>query len=185
MADKEIILPDDPRAASIQTVTGWVSRRGMFWGKDERTARYDGSTHRKCDTCGGLIEQRGYCRPCADRREVEKFDAMPRKEWDGKAMLYSVTSDSYYTDLDEALCDVDEGETLEGLRLVICEPNYTRTLDIDYFCDDLPEEGDLPEEVQAAVDAFNEAVSGVILSWHPGKFALQIDEQPAGQEGGE
>jgi hypothetical protein len=100
-------------------------------------------------------------------------------------MLYSVTSDRYYTDLDDALCDVDEGETLEDLRLIICEPNYASTLDIDYFSEDLPEECDLPEEVQAAVDAFNEAVSGVILSWHPGKFALQIDEQPSGQKGGE
>ena len=43
---KQIILPESPEAASVQTVTGWVSRTGRYWGNDERMARYDGSTHR-------------------------------------------------------------------------------------------------------------------------------------------
>lgn len=180
--DKEVILPDDPRAATLQTVTGWVSRCGMFWGKDERMARFDGSTHRKCEKCGELVEQRSYCRPCADRREVEKYEAMPRKEWDGKAMLYSITCDRYYADLDDAFGDVDEGETLEDLRLVICEPNHVRPLTEDYFSDDLPEEGDTTEELFEAIGAFNEAVKGVVLSWSPGKFALLVDGKL--QEGG-
>ena len=44
---KKIILPESPEAASIQTVTGWVSSNGRYWGNDEHMARYDGSTHRK------------------------------------------------------------------------------------------------------------------------------------------
>ena len=38
-----------------------------------------------------------------------------------------------------------------------------------------------PAEVLEAMDAFNETVSGVILSWSPGKFALQ---PAADQKGG-
>jgi len=48
--EPEKIVPyDSAEAASIQTVTGWVSRSGRFWGNDEHMARYDGCTHRKCD----------------------------------------------------------------------------------------------------------------------------------------
>ena len=36
MAEKPIIMEDSPEAASIKTVTGWVSRTGRFWGNDER-----------------------------------------------------------------------------------------------------------------------------------------------------
>ena len=49
MAEKQIIMEDSPEAASIQTVTGWVSRTGRFWGNDERMARFDGSTHNRRD----------------------------------------------------------------------------------------------------------------------------------------
>lgn len=172
--EKEIILPDDPRAATLQTVTGWVSRDGFFYGNDERTARYSGSTHRKCEKCGGLIERNSFCRTCADRAEVEKFEAMPRKEWHEKSILYSVTKDCYYNTPDDAEDDIDIGGTLEDLRLIICEPNYCRAIDSDYCCDELADDQDEPPaEVLEAMDAFNEAVSGVILSWSPGKFALQ------------
>ena len=49
MAEKPIIMEDSPEAASIKTVTGWVSRTGRFCGDDERMARFDGSTHNRRD----------------------------------------------------------------------------------------------------------------------------------------
>lgn len=49
MTDKKRILYDSPEAASVQTVTGWVSSRGMFCGNDEHMARHHGSTHRVCE----------------------------------------------------------------------------------------------------------------------------------------
>ena len=48
MADKSVIMYDSPEAASIKTITGWVSSAGRFWGDNEHMARYDGSTHMKC-----------------------------------------------------------------------------------------------------------------------------------------
>lgn len=86
MTDKKIIMEDSPEAASIKTVTGWVSSTGRFWGDDERMARFDGSTHKRCD-CGAVIAHRSYCRACSDRKEAEKWEAMPEAEWDGVAML--------------------------------------------------------------------------------------------------
>lgn len=46
MEDEEtIIFPDSPEAAKETTVTGWVSRNGLLYGKDECAARYAGATH--------------------------------------------------------------------------------------------------------------------------------------------
>jgi len=44
-----VVMEDSAEAASVQTVTGWVSRLGHFFGANEgaeRTARYDGCTQR-------------------------------------------------------------------------------------------------------------------------------------------
>lgn len=74
--EPEKIVPyDSAEAASIQTVTGWVSRSGHFWGNDEHMARYDGCTHRKCDACETLIPVRGYtiCDQCREAKEIEKW----------------------------------------------------------------------------------------------------------------
>lgn len=39
--EPEKIVPyDSSEAASIQTVTGWVSRSGRFWGNDEQMERF-------------------------------------------------------------------------------------------------------------------------------------------------
>ena len=67
MTDKKRILYDSPEAASVQTVTGWVSSRGMFCGNDEHMARHHGSTHRVCEKNldHGEHETRGYCEVCA------------------------------------------------------------------------------------------------------------------------
>ena len=79
----KIILPGDPEAASIQTVTGWVSENGYFYGdkpNSEGLARYDGSTHRKCD-CGETIKKNSYCRKCHTKKRDAIFDGMKKVEW--------------------------------------------------------------------------------------------------------
>lgn len=180
MTEKTIILEDSPEAASIQTVTGWVSRTGRFWGNDERMARYDGSTHKRCE-CGAIIEQRSYCRKCSDRKEVERWQAMPEVEWNGSDYLYSQTADQYFRDEQEIAdycADFDEPCTPDDLRLVICTPNYLREVDL---CEDnseeMPEDGDescFTEDVQEALEALNKAIResrtpAQAISWSPGK----------------
>ena len=83
VTDMNMIFEYSDEAASIQTVTGWVSRRGHFYGADERAARYDGATHRICKVCDQPYEISAYCKPCNDKKNQDAFHAMPKKEWDG------------------------------------------------------------------------------------------------------
>lgn len=183
MTDK-IVMRDSPEAAEYRTgMSGWVSRRGLFYGDrpdSEDMARYDGCTHVACKYCSAPA-QKSYtaCQECRDKKDLERFEALPRADWDGKAMLYSESRDKYYAGPDDAEDELEEGETLTDLRLVICNPNYVRQIDTEYFCDDLPEDSDdVPPEVEAAMEAFNEAVAGIVLSWSPGKAALALEQKP-------
>lgn len=166
---------DSPEAAHKTTVEGWVSRNGFFFGDDERTARYEGCTHRTCEDCGAAIRKGSLvCGDCAEKRDAKRYAAMPRKPWDLKAMVYSDTLDKYYPDPEQAEDNLEEGQTLEDLRLIICEPNYARRIEDDYFCDEAAEDGELPDELQEAIEAFNAAViKAPPLSWSPGKYALE------------
>jgi hypothetical protein len=175
-----MILYSSPEAASIKTLTGWVSRTGCFWGNDEHMARYDGSTHKVCD-CGEIVHQHNaVCRKCADARSLAKYAAMERRPWDGDAMLFSDATDEYFRDLSEAKdCASDNGMSLAELRLIICEPTFAREIDgNDHFCDDLPEDGELPAEISDAFDALNEAIRNckTPLSWSPGEYACEIPD---------
>lgn len=176
--EPKVIMAESPEAASIQTVTGWVSSNGQFWGNDERMARYCGSTHKTCD-CGAIVEQRSYCKYCHAKRSIEKYNKMERKAWDGDAMLYSGSHDKYFSDMDEVLDYCDDNEfQLHELRLVICEPLYASMLDIDSHCEsELCEDDQAPKELREAAAVFNRAIEayGKPLSWMPGKFALELN----------
>lgn len=177
MADK-IVMYDSPEAASIQTVTGWVSRTGLFCGKDEHMARYHGATHRQCDNPNHPpYELRGYCLACSDERSAARFGAMPKVEWDGKTPLALHDTDCYFFD-EEELRDylLDNDIALEDARLVICKPNMASEIEPDeHYSDDLPEDGEVGAELRAAFDALNEAIRREKpMSWSPGKTAAVL-----------
>ena len=180
MNDQKIVMQDSDEAAQYRTdIKGWVSRTGLYCGDGdhgELLARYNGCTHRKCEKCDSSVEKNSYCRQCRSDKARADFLAMPYAEWDGVAMLYSNVRDQYYSTPEDAEDALEEGETLLDLELIICKPNYARQIDDDYFCDDLPEDGDLPVEVEAAMKSFNAQVKGVILSWYPGKTRFQLKE---------
>lgn len=174
--DTPIVHYDSPEAAQQVTVTGWKSRDGFFYGNDERTARWAGCTHVNCRDCGAVIEKRSLiCDACDDKAKLARFLAMPRGPWKGQEMLYSQTRDQYYNSPDDAKDDLNQGQSLDDLRLILCTPNMPRLLDFDDFSDDLPDGGDhhdLPRELIAAVEAYNEAASACApLSWSPGEVA--------------
>lgn len=175
----KIILPSDEKAASLETVKGWVSRNGLFFGKDERAARHDGSTHVKCEDCGAIIPKHDFpvCDECKEKRDIERYSRRERKVLDGDVMLYSDAYDEYFDNLDYAkdFCDVNEC-SLADLRLIICEPNYAGEIESDHWCDDLPEDGDLPSELADAIEELNKFIreGKIILSWSPGKFAVEL-----------
>lgn len=178
---EEIIMFGAPEAALYRTdIKGWVSRTGIFYGENgERTARYDGCTHRPCERCQQPTKK-SYtkCHKCRDISAAERFEVMPEAEWDGKSMVYSDILEKYYSEPEDALDDLPDGGSLSELRLIICEPNYARKIDEDYFCDEMTEDGDLPDEVVSAMIAFNTAIDGITLSWSPGKCRLKLQEQP-------
>lgn len=175
--DDQIVMRDAPEAATLRTVTGWVSRHGRFYGESEDTARYDGCTHVFCNICG-LPAKKSYtvCSSCRDKKATDRYNAMPRQSWDGNAMLYSDARDEYFFEIEYAEDSLGDGETLDDLRMVICVPNCVRHLDDDYFSDALPEDGELPECLRDAIAAFNAAIDNApVLSWIPGKYALDIN----------
>lgn len=175
----KIVMYDSPEAAQILTVTGRISRNGKYYGENEHAARYDGCTHRPCRTCGEPAHKHyTLCDPCRGQHKIEKYNDRPRKKWDGVSMLFSEMKEEFYIDLDAAEECLEDEQTLEDLRLVICDPNYIKTLEPDFFCDDLAPEDETPKELLAAIAAFNAAVANMPpLSWSPGKYALKIDEE--------
>lgn len=174
----EIVMEDSGEAASYKTVTGWVSRTGQFWGTDERMARYCGSTHKTCK-CGVVVEQRSYCRACHDKVQVAKFEAKEKTPWDGVSMIYSDAHDRYFSDTGEVSDYAYDNElSLASLRLIICEPTMAREIDYDdHYCDDLPEDGEIPADIADAFEELNAVIRACTtpLSWSPGEFALCLE----------
>jgi len=177
---EKIILASSNEAAQIKTVTGWFDRFGHFWGEDERTARYSGGTHKTCEDCGNVYLKNSWCEPCYKKKQAAKFEAMPRRVWDGVEPICLFDGDKYFFDCDiaeleeyaeECQCEVDD------LRLVFCEPQYATQLEpYDLYQDLLPEDGELPDEIIAAIDVFNAAIKDLPpLSWLPGKVAVALN----------
>jgi hypothetical protein len=177
MERDKMILNTSGEAATYRTdIAGWVSRDGLFFGKDERTARYSGCTHLACADCGVPVPKNSYtvCRPCRETRDLKRYLERERKPYEG-GMVYSDSEDRYFESLDEALeYAEDEGKEPDDLRLLLCTPNHVRPLESDYCCDELPEDGDLPSAIEEAMEAFNEAVKGIVVSWSPGKYAIDL-----------
>lgn len=179
--EKQIVMYDSDDAARIKTVTGWVSRTGRFWGNDEHMARYDGSTHKVCE-CGEVVENRSYCRKCSERKEHEKYLAMPSIAWDGKAPLNLHGTDTYFFDEDSLLdhC-ADVGCQPQDLPLVICVPLFATPIEgSEHYSDDLPEDGELPAELEEAFRVLNAAIQAckTPLCWYPGKQSVSPESLP-------
>lgn len=170
-AEEKVVLSTSDEAARIMTVTGWVDRSGRFWGNDERMARYCGATHMVCE-CGNVHEKTWTkCQTCRDAAKLERYRAMPERPWDESAPIYSDAADTYFFSPDELIDYVlDEPDrTYESLRLRLCKQNHAREIDgTEYFSDDLPEDGDLPPQLEAAFEALNAVIRAQgPLSWSP------------------
>ncbi|MBX9753658.1 MAG: hypothetical protein K2X80_02810 [Pseudomonadaceae bacterium] len=181
MSEKNVIMYDSPEAATLQTITGWVSSDGRFYGSDEALARYAGSTHRQCaaNPNHSIYETRGYCQVCAEEKRQAQFKAMPRKPWNGEPLVL-FDGDRYFFDLDH-LRDyiVDEGIKVADLQACICEPNMASEIDLeDYFVDDLPDDGEInDDDILAAGELLNEMIrKAPPLSWSQGKYVAELPQ---------
>lgn len=191
MSDEKIVMIDAPDLVKRVTVTGWVDTHGFFWGEDERQARWSSCTHRPCEQCGQPVAKLWtYCDDCRRVRDIARWHAKPKVEWDGETMLYSDACDRYFQDYDDIVDHLrdmradDPSTVVEDLRLVVCVPNMARRLGNDFFCDELPEDVDAPPApILEAMAAFNEAMAKQPpLSWSPGKHAAIVTINPADLE---
>jgi hypothetical protein len=177
--DDKMILIDSDEAAKLAKVTGWVSRDGRFFGNDERLARMAGCTHTYCEACKKVIPKGGWtlCPECRESQAVERYNALPRVEWDEETPLYSDAADEYFFTVDELEYHMEEHKcTVRSLRLIVCEANQFQEVSIDHFCDELPEDGDLTAELVEALEELNKVIRRQPpASWTPGKYAALVE----------
>lgn len=162
-APDPIIMYDAPEAATYRTdIRGWVDRQGFYCGDlphSEHQARWSGATHRKCETCANTYPVRAYCETCREKQVRERWLAMPIVEWDGEQMLCTYDNDRFFSDPDDFLewC-ADEGADPGSVMLVATHGVNLREVDPDHWSDELPEDGELPDDVAAALDALNAVI---------------------------
>lgn len=99
---EKIVMMDSDEAASIQTLTGWVSRDGHFWGDDEHMARWSGATHRKCKNKPDdhpIHRTHSYCEECHKESRQAKFAALERAVWAGEPLVI-FDDDTYFFDVE-------------------------------------------------------------------------------------
>lgn len=109
---------------------------------------------------------------------------MPYLEWNGKTPVCIFGTDEFFFDDGEVedYCEENEIE-ISDLELVICVPEYAREIDADMFSDQLPDNVDLPDEIEDAIRNFNQALKnyGEPLSWSEGKFRTSCAKSKEGE----
>lgn len=92
---KEIVMINGDDAAKPHTMSGWISRNKRFYDNEE-LARYDGCTHRPCQTCGEPTEKHWtVCKVCRAKKDNETWSVMPYKEWGDEPVVIHMT-DTYF-----------------------------------------------------------------------------------------
>ena len=178
---KDKILYNSDEAAQFKTgLSGWVSRDGRFFGENEHLARYCGCTHKNCDKCGNEILVNSYCDSCHAKSRDEKFKSYELVDWDGKTPFAIFDSDEYFFDFDSFTDYVADNELSKNdLQLVLCEPNYMREVENDYWEDELPDGDDsyIPDDILSALKTLNDLIGykKTILSWSQSDKRIEID----------
>lgn len=182
--EEKVIMYDSPEAAEQITLTGWISKGkdGRFFYKDEHSARYAGCTHVKCD-CGNIMG-RGWlkCPECRHKAAVERYNALPFKEWDGKEPVCTWDGDKYFFSIDDLTDymydydgdwrdeDADDKPGLTEIDLLICQPIYYQPIDSETVACDAHEDYEPEEELLQKIKEFNDFLSTLHPhSWTAGK----------------
>lgn len=183
MADEKIVMFDADEAAQLKTVDGWVSRNGRYYGADERAARYDGCTHRMCGACGQVVipKNRINCDACQANVRHGIYLKKELVEWDGETPLFLHDGDEFFHGSDDILYYCEDNECVpEDLQFVLAMPEYA-CLREDHFCDIIAEDGP-PTWLEIAIDAFNRAADGQVVSWTASDKRVNITSEDIGLE---
>ena len=174
--EEPVVLDTDDSAAQKKSVEVWVSRTGRIF-TDERAARFDGSTHSKCE-CGN-IARKNYtkCDTCIAKGKIERYNSYKFEEWDFVKPVYSDYADKYFFSVDDiaSYCEYEEIDSKE-LRLLICEPNEWQQIGGDYWDDLMPEnsDGDLPKNLESKLKELNDVIANLPpISYSPSKVRTE------------
>lgn len=157
LIEQKIIFPDSEEAATYRTdISGWVSSTGHFFGKDEQAARYKGSTHTRCECGEAAKHPYTACEECRRKKMVERYNALPFKEWDGKEALCVYGDDKYFFSEEDLLEYLYEHE-MNGsdIMLVLCAPIYYQPIDMDTIASDAWEGWEPDAKLEKLVSEFN------------------------------
>lgn len=161
---KQINYEDADAARFVENIKGWVDINNRFWGNSpdsEHMARYSSCTHLKCECGKPMTKGWTKCEECRNKQEIKRYNELPFKEYN-EDWVYSEFANEYFRDSDkiEQFC-IDNDVDAKDLRLVLCKPIYFRQIGAEYWEDVLPDdsEGELPVELQKAVDALNEIIN--------------------------
>lgn len=185
MSEEKVVMYDSPEAATRVDMPGWKSRLGHFYPGDnpssEHGARWSGCTHMTCE-CGKVFEKgHTICSSCEAKRRTDKYYALPLVDWDGVTPLCVWDDDRYFFDEDSVLdymadLKADDPEADHEVQLVLCTPHKLHLLDADTWCDDLAEDGELPDDVLEKLDALNEALKNApTVCWSDGRQRIDVD----------
>jgi len=146
-----------------------------FW--TPATTRDILATHDDCKSCGVEFEKQysssRYCSECEFKVSREKYLALPYIEWDGIVPVCIPNSDQYFFDSDEIEDYINEQKDCDPdspdyINLLICEPVPLRTLDYEYWSDEMHEDWEPSKELEEAVKALNIVIkSQPTQSWLP------------------
>lgn len=179
MNTDKVILKDSPESATFRTdISGWVSAKGHFYGKDESLARYDGSTHKPCTTCGKLSKKEwayDVCNDCLHEKQVEKIRQRETVPYNPETPVVIANSDIYFFDEESLWEHLSDSEAPEGsILLEVCEPQYLNEINSEIWERVLPMDGEVEDiiskEVLDLVDQLNAKIrEHPPVSWIPGK----------------
>jgi hypothetical protein len=104
----------------------------------------------------------------------EKFFALPVEKWDSTTPLCVFDTDHYF--FGEDVLDWLAHHP-EDVRICKCKPGYLHGVDAEQWADDLPEDGELPEDVQFAVNVLNTAIAAAgPVCWWEDAIAIDVDD---------
>lgn len=171
---EDIILPSDSRSARCinPELNLWLARTGEL-SYSEQAARRIGATHFHCEACGKpALKPDRFCPVHQEEHEQTQYLQREAKEWDEKSPLFSDAFDKYYSDIDDCLDDLEDGQSLLDLRLLICEKTYYSKLSEDKWYDEVPEDEEMPPQLIEAIQEFNKKIEGLSAGFYPSKYRV-------------
>ncbi len=130
------------------TVKGWACKTCNRWfgnnADAEHIAIYCCATSMPCD-CGERREKPyTCCEVCRSKLDLERYEKLPQKPWDGKAPICTWRGDDYFFCVDSLVNYLEDvGGDIADVQLELCEPVQPPYFEMHEFVSDaIPTDGD-------------------------------------------